>query len=183
MNDFSMPNEQSVSEKNKRIFEELKSIYGKVPNIFVAFTSSENGLENYFDYLTQKNSLTYREREVINLVVSQVNECPYCLSFHSAIAERIGFTKEQILDIRANDIQFDNKLKAIAALAQKIAVTKGHIAGPVLRDFYVEGYDQGHLIDVVLAVSNISTLNLLYAITNVPIDFPHVTVLSSKNNS
>jgi hypothetical protein len=67
-------------------------------------------------------------------------------------------------------------MKAVAALAQKIAVTKGHIAGSVLLDFYGQGYDQGHLVDVVLAVGNISTLNLLYAITNVPIDFPHVTV-------
>lgn len=176
MSDFLMPNEQNVSEKNKRIFEELKGMFGKVPNIFVAFTSSENGLENYFNYLTQKNSLTYREREVVNLVVSQVNRCPYCLSFHSAIAERIGFSNEQILDIRANDIQFDKKLKAITALAHNIAIAKGHIMGAVLLDFYEAGYDQGHLVDVVLAVGNITTLNLLYAITNVPIDFPRVAV-------
>lgn len=176
MSDFLMPNEQEVSEKNKKIFEELTGMFGKIPNIFRAFTSSENGLENYFNYLTQKNSLSYREREVVNLVVSQVNECPYCLSFHSAIAERIGFTKEQILDIRANNIQFNNRLKSVAALAQRIAVTKGHITGPYVLDFYQEGYDQGHLVDVVLAVGNITTLNLLYAITEVPIDFPQVTV-------
>ena len=176
MQNFLMPNNQDVSEKNKIIFEELKAMFGKVPNIFLAFTSSENGLENYFNYLTKKNSLTYREREVINLVVSQVNQCRYCISFHTAVAERIGFSDEQILDIRANDIQFDNKLKAVAALAQKIAQTKGHIAGPVLLDFYEAGYDQGHLIDVALAVGDITTLNLLYAISNVPIDFPHVRV-------
>lgn len=104
MNDFLMSDEQNVSEKNNRIFEELKSMFGKVPNIFVAFASSENGLENYFNYLTQKNSLTYRKREVVNLIVSQVNQCPYCLSFHSAIAARIGFSNEQISDIRASDI-------------------------------------------------------------------------------
>ena len=176
MNDFLMPNEQNVSEKNKRIFEELKGMFGKVPNIFVAFASSENGLENYFNYLTQKNSLSYREREVVNLIVSQVNQCPYCLSFHSAVAERIGFSNDQILDIRANDIQFDKKLKAIAALAHNIALTKGKIVGDILLDFYEAGYDQGHLVDVVLAVGNITTLNLLYAITNVPIDWPKVTV-------
>lgn len=176
MNNFLMPDEQSVSEKNKRIFEELKGMFGKVPNIFVSFTSSENGLENYFNYLTQKNSLTYREREVVNLVVSQLNQCPYCLSLHSAVAERIGFNDQQILDIRANNIQFDKDLKAVAALAHNIAFTKGHPAGTVLLDFYEAGYDQGHLVDVVLAVGNITTLNLLYAITNVPIDFPHVTV-------
>jgi len=176
MNDFKMVNEESVSGKNKRIFEELKGMFGKVPNIFLAFASSENGLENYFNYLTQKNSLTYREREVVNLVVSQVNQCPYCLSFHSVVAGRIGFSNEQILDIRANDIQFDKKLKAIAAVAHNIALTKGPIVGSILLDFYEAGYDQGHLVDVVLAVGNITTLNLLYAITDVPIDWPRVAV-------
>ena len=176
MNDFLMPNEDNVSEKNKRIFEELKGMFGKVPNIFVAFGSSENGLENYFNYLTQRNSLSYREREVVNLIVSQVNQCAYCLSFHSVVAERIGFSDEQILDIRANDVQFDKKLKAIAALAYNIALTKGHISGDILLNFYEAGYDQGHLVDVVLAVGNTTTLNLLYAITNVPIDWPQVAV-------
>jgi uncharacterized peroxidase-related enzyme len=176
MIDFMMPNEYNATEKNKKIFEELKGMFGKVPNIFLAFTSSENGLESYFNYLTQKNSLTFQEREVVNLVVSQVNECPYCLSLHTAVAERLGFTKEQILDIRANNIQFNHKLKAIAALAERIASTKGHIAGPYLLDFYEVGYDQGHMVDVVLSVGNISTLNRLYAMTSVPIDFPKIVV-------
>jgi AhpD family alkylhydroperoxidase len=176
MNDFLVPGEQIVSEKNKKIFAELKGLFGKVPNIFAAFASSENGLETYFSYLSQKNSLTDREREAVNLVVSQVNQCPYCLSFHSAIAGRLGFSNEQILDIRANDIQFDRKLKALTALAHNIALAKGQIVGDVLEDFYEAGYDQGHLVDVVLAVGNITTLNLLYAITNVPIDWPKVAV-------
>lgn len=176
MNDFLIPEVHNVSEKNKRIFEGLKGMFGKVPNIFLAFASSENGLENYFNYLSQKNSLTYREREVVNLVVSQVNQCAYCLSFHSAVASGIGFNYEQILNIRANDIQFDRKLKAVAAIAHNIALTKGHIVGDILLEFYEAGYDQGHLVDVVLAVGNITTLNLLYAITNVPIDWPKVTV-------
>lgn len=176
MNNFLVPDEQNVSEKNKRILEELKGLFGRVPNIFAAFASSENGFEAYFNYLTQKNSLTDREREAVNLIVSQVNQCPYCLSFHSAIATRLGFSNEQILDIRANDIRFDKKLKAVTALAHNIALTKGKIIGDVLEDFYEAGYDQGHLVDVVLAVGNITTLNLLYAITNVPIDWPKVTV-------
>ncbi|MBO9202387.1 MULTISPECIES: carboxymuconolactone decarboxylase family protein [Niastella] len=176
MSEFVVPTEQNISDKQKRFFGELKGLYGIVPNIFAAFASSENGLENYFNYLTQKSSLTDRERETVNLIVSQVNQCQYCLSFHSTIASRLGFTNEEILNIRANDIQFDRKLKAVAALAQNIAMTRGKIVGSILEDFYEAGYDQGHLVDVVLAVGNIWTLNLLYAITNVPIDWPKVYV-------
>lgn len=176
MNEFIVSTEQSISDKNKRIFGELRGLFGIVPNIFAAFASSENGLENYFNYLTQKSSLSDRERETVNLIVSQVNQCPYCLSFHTVIASRIGFTNDEILDIRANNIRFDRKLKAVAALAHNITLTKGKIVGDILENFYEAGYDQGHLVDVVLAVGNIWTLNLLYAITNVPIDWPKVNV-------
>jgi uncharacterized peroxidase-related enzyme len=176
MSAFVVPTEQNVSVKNRRIFEELKGMFGMVPNIFAAFASSENGLENYFNYLTQKSSLNDREREAVNLVVSQVNQCPYCLSFHTAIASRLGFTSEEILNIRGNDIRFDRKLKALVALAHNIALTRGKIAGDILLEFYEAGYDQANLVDVVLAVGNIWTLNLLYAITNVPIDWPRVSV-------
>jgi uncharacterized peroxidase-related enzyme len=176
MSAFVVPTEQNVSVKNRRIFEELKGMFGMVPNIFAAFASSENGLENYFNYLTQKSSLNDREREAVNLVVSQVNQCPYCLSFHTAIASRLGFTSEEILNIRGNDIRFDRKLKALVALAHNIALTRGKIAGDILLEFYEAGYDQANLVDVVLAVGNIWTLNLLYAITNVPIDWPRVNV-------
>jgi uncharacterized peroxidase-related enzyme len=176
MNEFVVPAEQNISDKNKRILGEIKGLFGIVPNIFAAFASSENGLENYFNYLTQKSSLSDREREAVNLTVSQVNQCPYCLSFHSAIASRLGFKNDEILDIRANDIRFDRKLKTLVALAHNIALTRGKIEGGILEDFYEAGYDQGHLVDVVLAVGNIWTLNLLYAITNVPIDWPKVYV-------
>ena len=176
MSAFIVSAEQNVASKNKRIFEELKGMFGMVPNIFAAFASSENGLENYFNYLIQKSSLNDREREAVNLVVSQVNKCPYCLSFHTAIAIRLGFASEEILDIRGNDIHFDSKLRTLVALAHNIALTRGKIEGYILLDFYEAGYDQSHLVDVVLAVGHIWTMNLLYAITNVPIDWPKVSV-------
>jgi uncharacterized peroxidase-related enzyme len=176
MNSFNLPTKQDVAPEDREIFKELASIYGTVPNIFAAFASSENGLANYFRLSQSKNSLTGQENEIVNLVVSQVNQCPYCLSFHTAIAKRLGFSNEEILSIRANDISFDRKLNALAALTHNIALTKGEIVGDILEDFYETGYDQGHLVDIVLAIGNIATLNMLYAITKVPIDWPTVAV-------
>ena len=35
--------------------------------------------------------ITGKAREVVNLVVSQVNGCRYCLAAHTALARRAGF--------------------------------------------------------------------------------------------
>jgi AhpD family alkylhydroperoxidase len=50
--------------------------------------------------LSHDSSFTAKEREAINLIVSQVNECDYCLAAHTSLAKMRGFTEEQTIDIR-----------------------------------------------------------------------------------
>jgi AhpD family alkylhydroperoxidase len=176
MENFKLPSINGLSPVNLEISSELNKMFGVVPSIFLVFASSENGLENYFSSLRKKNSLTEQENEVVSLVVSQINRCPYCLSFHTAMAKRLGFTNEQILDIRSTDILFDKKLQALASLTKNVVLNKGQLITDVLEEFLERGYDQGNLVDVVMAVGNITTMNLLYAVANIPIDWPAVTV-------
>jgi AhpD family alkylhydroperoxidase len=59
---------------------------------------------------TFDSSFTAKEREAINLIVSQVNECDYCLAAHTSLAKMRGFTEEQTIDIRkgnSDDAQLD----------------------------------------------------------------------------
>jgi AhpD family alkylhydroperoxidase len=71
-----------------------------VPNLYATFAHSEHALGNYLTLQNGKSSLTAKEREVINLVVSQVNECAYCLAAHTVLGGMVGFTPEQIIAIR-----------------------------------------------------------------------------------
>ncbi len=43
-------------------------------------------------------------REIINLVVTEVNDCDYTRRAHSMLAKSHGFTDEQVLAIRKVDI-------------------------------------------------------------------------------
>jgi AhpD family alkylhydroperoxidase len=49
-----------------------------------------------FALATSKSSLRAKEKEVINLVVSQVNSCDYCLEAHKALGKMSGFSGEQV---------------------------------------------------------------------------------------
>jgi uncharacterized peroxidase-related enzyme len=171
---FILPEANDLSSETQGIFKELQTQYGSVPNIFSAFASSENGLSAYFNFIRRKNSLTPRENEVVNIVVSQVNQCQYCLSFHTALAKRLNFSDDEINVLRSADISSDHRLDALAKLTKEIVERKGSITGVTIEQFYEAGFDQGHLVDVVLAVGNVTTMNLLYAITEVPIDWPVV---------
>ncbi|NOW98702.1 carboxymuconolactone decarboxylase family protein [Mucilaginibacter sp. SG564] len=177
MKTFPIPTREQVSPANQTIFDNLTKLVGHVPNLFAAFAHSDNALGNYLTLQNGKSSLRGKEREVVNLVVSQVNKCLYCLSAHTAFGKMQGFTDEQVLEIRKAEISFDPKLDALAKLVKSIAENQGHADQQLVENFYAVGYNEGGLVDVVMAVGDKIITNYLFALTQVPVDWPAVPAL------
>jgi len=171
MKTFSIPSPEEVSPASRKVFDHLKEIIGFVPNLYATMAYSENGLARYWTYQNAKTSLNRREKEAINLVVSQISSCSYCLSMHTAIGKMNGFSDEEILKIRNGEAS-DSKMNALIVLAKSITTHKGHVPSDTLEAFFNEGYDKGHLVDVILQISDKITSNYLYNLTHVPLDFP-----------
>lgn len=174
---IAVPTREQVSPANQVFFDNLKKTIGSVPNLYAVFAHSENALGAYLALSGGKTSLKPKEKEVVNLVVSQVNDCKYCLAAHTAISKMQGFTNEQIMEIRRASITFDSKLDALAKLAKSIVEHKGHAEEKLIEEFYAEGYNEGSLIDVVMVVGDKTITNYIYALTRVPIDFPEAPAI------
>jgi uncharacterized peroxidase-related enzyme len=172
MKTFPVPTKDQVSPANQAIFDSLTKMAGNVPNLYATFAYSENALGNYLTLQNGKSSLRAKEREVINLVVSQVNHCLYCLSAHTAIGKMQGFTDEQVLEIRRANVTFDLKLDALAKLVKSITENQGHAEQQLVENFFAAGYNEGNLVDVVMVVGDKIITNYMFALTAVPIDFP-----------
>jgi AhpD family alkylhydroperoxidase len=172
MKTISVPTREQVSPANQILFDNLSKAIGSVPNLFAVYAHSENALGTYLALSGAKTSLRAKEKEAVNLIVSQVNGCEYCLAAHTAISKMQGFTDEQILEIRRASISFDLKLDALVKLAKSIAENKGHADEQLVENFYAAGYNEGSLIDVVIVVGDKTITNYIYALTAVPIDFP-----------
>ncbi|RAJ37009.1 carboxymuconolactone decarboxylase family protein [Pedobacter cryoconitis] len=172
MKTFTVPTREEVTPANQAIFDNLNKMVGFVPNLYAAFAHSENALGNYLTLQNAKTSIRAKEREVINLVVSQVNDCLYCLSAHTAFAKMNGFTDAQILEIRKAAITFDTKLSALANLVKSITENKGHADAQLLLEFYAAGYTEGNLVDIVMVIGDKVITNYLHALTDIPVDWP-----------
>ena len=177
MTTFTVPTAATVSPANRAIFEQLDNNLGKVPNLYAAFALSDHALGNYLALQKGKSSLTAKEREVVNLVVSQVNACEYCLAAHTMLGGMVGFTPGQIIDIRQGRAPFDARLDALAKLVADIARHRGRAAPEHLDAFFAAGYGEGNLVDVVMAVGDKIITNYLHALTGVPVDFPAAPAL------
>ncbi|SNR46705.1 uncharacterized peroxidase-related enzyme [Maribacter sedimenticola] len=172
MNTFNVPTREEVSEKNQGIFDNLEKALGFVPNLYATYANSDTALENYLNFANAKTSLSAKEKEVVNLAVSQVNNCIYCLSAHTAIGKMNGFTDEQILELRAGKASFDTKLNALAKLAKNITENRGRTDEDVLNDYFAAGYTKANLIDTISLVGDKTISNYIHSTTQVPVDFP-----------
>ena len=172
MTHFKVPTRGEVSENNQAIFDKLKKGLGFVPNLYATYAHSKNALGNYLNLQNAPTSLKAKEKEVVNLVVSQVNGCRYCQSAHTAIGKMNGFTDDQILEIRGGRASFDVKLNALAQLTQNIVETKGHPETQLVDHFFEVGYTKENLIDTIVLIGDKTISNFLHGITQIPIDFP-----------
>jgi AhpD family alkylhydroperoxidase len=176
---INVPTRDEVSPANQTLFDNLKKSVGTVPNLYATLAHSEHALGNYLAFQNAKSSVTGKAREVVNLVVSQVNACEYCLAAHTVIGKMHGFTDAQVLEIRSGKAGFDARLDALARLAKDIVSERGH-ADPALVDaFLAAGWTLENLVDVIVIVGDKTVTNYLHGVTRVPVDFPAAPELAA----
>jgi uncharacterized peroxidase-related enzyme len=172
MRPFKVPTREEVSEQNRKIFDDLESKVGFVPNIYATYAYSEHAPARYLAFANGKTSLSNKEKEVVNLIVSQVNGCTYCQAAHTAIGKMNGFTEEQTIQLRKGIAPFNAKYDALVKLAKSIAENSGKVSDEILENFFAAGYTRESLVDVIVNVGEKATTNYLHNVTGIPVDFP-----------
>lgn len=179
MSTINVPRREDVSPSNQALFDKLKSGLGMVPNLYATLAHSEHALGNYLAFQNGRSSLSGKAREVVNLVVSEVNGCEYCLAAHTAIGKSAGFTDERILEIRSGKASFDTRLDALARLTRNIAVNRGHADQAVVDAFFAAGWTKANLVDAIVVIGDKTVTNYLHGTTRVPVDFPAAPKLAA----
>jgi AhpD family alkylhydroperoxidase len=180
MKTFPVPAREEVSPSNQVLFDALKKKVGKVPNLYATMAYSEHALGSYLTLQGSLTSLTGKEKEVVNLVVSQVNDCAYCLAAHTFIGKLNGFNDQQILEIRTGSVSFNPKLNALAALVKSFTENKGKPAPELVDNFFDAGYTKESLVDTIVLIGDKIITNYLHAVVKVPVDFPPVPALPAE---
>ncbi len=181
MSKFQVPTKNEVSADNQAIFDKLQAGLGFVPNLYAYYAKNDTALGDYLALQNRKSTLKAKEREVINLVVSQYNGCRYCQSAHTVLGGMNGFTPEQILEIRGGTASFDTKLDALARFTLSAAANKGNASTATKDAFFAAGYTEANMIDVVIVIGDKTISNYLHNLTGFAIDFPIAPELETTN--
>ncbi len=177
MSDFKVLKKEEVSANNQAIFDNLNNALGFIPNIYAAMAHSDTALGSYLEFSGAKTSFSKKEKEVIDLAVSQVNGCRYCQAAHTTIGKMNGFDDAQIIELRKGGANWDSKLDALAVIAKESAENGGKVSEKTLANFYAAGYTQESVVDLAVAIGIITVTNTFHNLTNVAIDFPEAVEL------
>jgi uncharacterized peroxidase-related enzyme len=169
---FSVPSKAEVSANNQAIFDNLQKGLGFVPNLYAYYAKNETALGDYLALQNRKSTLKAKEREVINLVTSQINGCRYCQSAHTVLGKMNGFTDDQVIELRKGSASFDSKLDSLAKFTAAVVNNKGKVSEDVKEAFFAAGYSEANLIDVVIVVGDKVISNYIHNLTGFEIDFP-----------
>lgn len=171
MQKFKVPTRGDVSETNQAIFDNLQKQIGMVPNLYATMALSPTALGDFLTFGNRKSSLSKKEQEIVNLIVSNVNGCNYCQSAHTAIGKMNGFSDEEIIEFRKGKSS-NEKYNVLVQTAKALVIDKGHISEEVKDKFLKTGYSQENLLDVIFLIGDKTITNYLYGAFNFPIDFP-----------
>jgi uncharacterized peroxidase-related enzyme len=173
MNIINVPSREEVGQDSQAIFDQIKKAIGKVPNLYAAIGYSSHALKGLLGLEEELNKgvFTAKEKEAVNLVVSEVNHCDYCLAAHTMMAGMKGISKEDILSFRKGSID-DPRLNAILELAKSISEQKGDVDPAKLENFLALGFDNSAVMELIGLVILRTFTNYVFAVTKIPVDFP-----------
>jgi len=172
MANFAVPTRGEVSENNQAIFDKLEKGLGFVPNLYAYYAKNETALGDYQSLQHRKSTLKAKEREVINLVTSQINGCRYCQSAHTVLGKMNDFTDQQVIELRKGSASFDAKLDALVKFTASIVENRGIASEASKQAFFDAGYTEANMIDVVMVVGDKTISNYIHNLAGFAIDFP-----------
>jgi uncharacterized peroxidase-related enzyme len=158
----------------RQLFAEICTKFALVPNLFRVFATAPAALEGLTDLSAALagGALDEKTREQLALAIAESNLCAYCLSGHTAMAEKIGMSRVEIEDaIRASAA--DARTDALLKLARSIVVQRGEITDADLARARAAGLSDGEIVETVANVALNILENYMSHVARVPIDFPN----------
>lgn len=157
----------------KSIYDAVRAKFGMVPNLIQALGTSPVALKAYvtLDAIISAGALSPAEREIVRLVVSQVNECDYCLAAHTLGGQAAGLSREEVLAVRRGESQ-NTRHAALAAFTRSVVERKGFVEDVELEALRTAGYRDSEVGEIVAIIAQKTISNFFNHIHETELDFP-----------
>lgn len=155
MSMLKIHDENSAQPQAGKILEGVKQSAGFVPNIFGVTANSPTALEAFATLNAKfaESAFNAIEREVIQLTISAMNGCGYCVAGHTLFAQMHGADDALVYAIRNNLPIADKKLSTLHDFTQSLLDNKGRVSDAEFASFLAVGYKEEQVLELILGIS------------------------------
>ena len=156
---------RDASELEPETLESLEpvKIGGAISDVYLQFANSETALRTYLqmESTLRQGSLSDLELEAIKLLVSEKNQCDFCLSVHDMKARKLGMDTESRRAVRRAESIDNPRIDAIAAIVDAFFTYPGPLDDAMVERARAAGLTDRELVDVGMAVATIFFTNIV----------------------
>ncbi len=165
---------QNADPKIRAVLQKAKAQAGFIPNMYAGMANSPGLLETYidgYDRFRKDSGFTPAEQEVVFLTVSRGNGCDYCMAAHSMIADQMSKVPPAVTDaIRRGRAIPDSRLAALSTFTDVLLATRGLSSKADVQAFLAAGYEERHVLEIILAIAVKTLSNYSNHLFHTPLD-------------
>jgi uncharacterized peroxidase-related enzyme len=165
---------ETAAPQAKAVLEKAKAQVGFIPNMYGGMANSPALLDTYLDgyeRFRKASGFTPAEQEIVFLTISRNNECSYCMAAHSMLADKMSNVPVPVTDaLRAALPIPDAKLSALSTFTDVMVSTRGLPQRGDVETFLSAGYQEQHILDIILAIAVKTLSNYSNHLFQPPVD-------------
>lgn len=142
---------------SRDVLEKAKRSVGFVPNMYQGMAVVPGLLDTYLDgYARFREDAGFKpsEQETVFLAISLFNGCDYCTAAHSMLADKkSAVPADSLAALRAGVPLPDARLEALRTFTEVMVESRGNPTEAQVADFRAAGFDERHLLGIILAIA------------------------------
>lgn len=172
MTTFKIHTVDTAPVKSREILKAIESKMGFVPNMVGELAEAPVALKGWIDLKgnLEAGHLSALEREIVQLTVSWLNDCGYCVAAHSTLALQAHLPADVIEALRHDHPLKDAKLEALRVFTKAVMKRLGRADDADIKAFVAAGYTEAHVLEVVMNISAAIMTNYVNHIARTPLD-------------
>jgi AhpD family alkylhydroperoxidase len=153
-NRFPLHTPEAAPAEAREALSQITQRLGFTPTMYAKQAEAPALFEAYRQgsALFDKTSLTATERLVVQLAVSRLHDCDFCVSAHSWAGHRAGVDDAAIVALRDGAPIADAKLQTLRVFTETMVLKRGAVSDQDRALLFAAGYTPRQALEVVLGI-------------------------------
>ena len=172
MQSFPVHTIESAPEESKSSLRVLQGIFGIIPNIAGAMSTSPVLIGSLVGLFQKVHSGSFSEAEIQLLLLTNAvtNSCAWAVAFHTALALKAGVEPEDVQALRERQTPRTPKLSALSTLARTLIEKRARLEDLDVSRFLQAGFSKAQLLEVIAVVAASTITNYTGNVTKPPVE-------------